>query len=107
MTTRTTYDGNGHVISIEIIEDPPAPLFSPVEIVAMFSPQELAALEASTNLAVVAFRVQFLAAINPIALDDPRFIAAVEIMRSTGILSEQRAVEVLAGQALQIPSATP
>lgn len=99
MATRETYDGNGKVISVEIIPDPPAAPLLPVEIVALFQITELAAIEQSTNLAVIAFRVQFLAAINPIALDDPRFIAAVDVMQTAGILTTERAASVLLGTA--------
>ena len=97
MATRETYDGNGNLISSEIIPDPPAARLMPVDIVALFQITELAAIEQSTNLAVIAFRVQFLAAINPIALDDSRFTAAAGIMQTLGILTAERAQAVLAG----------
>jgi hypothetical protein len=101
MATREVYDSSGNLIHTESIPDPPARTLFPVDIVALFHITELSAVEQSTNLGVIAFRVQFLAAVNPIALDDPRFVAAVAIMRSQNILSDSRAAEVLAGASPQ------
>lgn len=94
MATRQVYDGNGTVIATEIIPDPPAPTLMPVDIVQLFTTVELLALEQSTNLFVVAFRTQFFAAINPIALDDPRFLAALQTMQTLGILSADRVAAI-------------
>lgn len=94
MAIREVYDGNGQVIATETIPDPPAPTLMPIDIVALFTPAELLALEQSTNLIVVAFRTQFFAALNPIALDDQRFLGAVQAMESLGILTEARAAAV-------------
>lgn len=96
MATREVYNG-GQLVAVEVIPDPPAPLLYPVDIVQLFSPAELLQLEQSNSLAIVAFRTQFFAAVNPIALDDARFVAAVGVMRSHSILTETRAAEVLAG----------
>lgn len=90
MAERQTYDGNGNLLFVETIPDVPVVLL-PVDIVALFAPSELLALEQSTNLVVVAFRTQFFAAINPIALDDPRFLAAIQAMEALGILTAERA----------------
>lgn len=99
MATRETYNNAGELIAVEIIPDPPAPALLPLDIVALFTPSELLALEQSTDLRVVAFRVQFFSALNPIALDDPRFVAAVAVMESAGILSAARAADVLANRS--------
>jgi hypothetical protein len=90
MALREIYQ-NGNLIGTETIPDPPAATLMPIDIVALFTPSELLALEQSTNLVVVAFRTQFFAAINPIALDDARFLAAINAMESLGILTATRA----------------
>jgi len=94
MATREVYDGNGNVVATETIPDPPAPTLMPVDIVLLFTPAELLALEQSTSLIVVAFRTQFFAAINPIALDDPRFVAALQAMQTLGILTSNRVTAI-------------
>lgn len=95
MAIREVYDGVGNLIGTETIPDPPAPTLMPVDIVLLFTPAELLALEQSTSLIVVAFRTQFFAAINPISLDDPRFVAALQAMQSLGILASDRAAAIL------------
>ncbi|RTL03728.1 hypothetical protein EKK58_12260 [Candidatus Dependentiae bacterium] len=93
MGTREVYS-NGILVGTESIPDPPAPALMPVDIVLLFTPAELLALEQSTSLIVVAFRTQFFAAINPIALDDPRFTAALQSMQTLGILSADRVAAI-------------
>lgn len=97
MARRDVYNNSGQIIAVEIIPDPPAPTLMPVDIVALFHVTELAAIEQSTSLAVIAFRVQFMAAINPISLDDQRFTGAVAVMQNAGILTPERAAAVLQG----------
>lgn len=86
---REVYDREGNLIQTETVDDLPMAL-TPVELVQLFTPAELLALETSTSLAVVAFRSQFFAAIVPIELTDPRFVAALAIMQQMGILSAER-----------------
>lgn len=93
MASREVYQ-NGMLIGTESIPDPPAPTLMPVDIVQLFTAAELLAVEQSTNLAVVAFRTQFFAAINPIALDDARFQTALQTMQTLGILSSARVAAI-------------
>jgi hypothetical protein len=97
MATRQTFDGQGNLLSTEIIPDV-VPMLMPLDIVARFTPAELLAIEQSTNLSLVAFRTQFFAALNPIALDDPRFQGAVTLMQSLGILTTARANAIRANE---------
>lgn len=97
MATRETYDRNGNVIATEYVPDVPQ-MLRPLDLVLLFKPAELLALEQSTNLFVVSFRTQFFSAIEPIALDDPRFTGAVAIMQQLGILTAERAASVLGNQ---------
>ncbi len=90
---RETWDRHGNLISSEE-ETPPDVLLYTIEIVALFTPAELLAIEQATNLGLVVFRTQFFAALNPIALTDPRFLGAVGIMEQLGILSAERATAV-------------
>jgi hypothetical protein len=94
MGVRQTYDSAGMLVSTEWVPDTVVALF-PIDLVALFTPSELLALETSTSLAVVAFRTQFFAAVNPIAIDDPRFTGAVAIMQQLSILTPERAAAVL------------
>lgn len=94
MATRQTFDGNGNLIDEEQIPDV-IPMLMPLDIVDRFRPEELLAIEQSTNLAMVAFRTQFFASRNAIALDDPRFVGAISLMRSLNILTEGRAAQIL------------
>lgn len=97
MAERQVFDNSGNQIASEWYPDPPKLPLMPVDIVALFQITELSAIETSTALSVIAFRVQFMAAVNPIALDDPRFVAAVGVMQTAGILTPERAAAVLAG----------
>jgi hypothetical protein len=93
MGVRQTYNSAGILVSTEWLPDTAIALF-PLDLVALFTPSELLALETSTNLAVVAFRTQFFAAVNPIFLDDPRFLNAVLLMVSLEILTVSRAEDI-------------
>lgn len=90
---REVYDRAGNMTHTETVEDLPLAL-TPVELVQLFTPAELLALEQSTNLAVVAFRTQFFAAIMPIELTDARFLSALTIMQQLGILTTERAQQI-------------
>lgn len=87
---REVWDRHGNLIS-STEETPPEVMLYPLDIVGLFTPSELLGIEQSTNLGLVAFRAQFFAALNPIALTDPRFLGAVAIMEQVGILTEARA----------------
>lgn len=91
---RETWDRIGNLISSEPEEPLPVELY-PLDFIGLFTPAELMAIEQSTSLSVVAARAQFFAAVNPIALNDPRFVAGVAAMEAAGILSADRAAAVL------------
>lgn len=90
---RETYE-NGVVVAVDEVEDTTPIRLEPIEILALFTPAELLALEQSTNLQIVAVRTTFFAAIRPIDSLDPRFLGGIDIMQAVGILTEQRAREV-------------
>lgn len=90
---RETYE-NGVVVAVDEVEDDTRIRLEPIEIVALFTPVELGALEASTNLQVVAVRTQFFAAIRAIDSQDPRFLGGIDILQAAGILTAQRAQAV-------------
>lgn len=94
---RETWDCDGNLISSEPEDAPPVALM-PLDILSLFTLSELLAIEQSTSLAVVAFRTQFFAAVNPIELTDARFLGALAIMETLGILTAERAAEVRAGR---------
>lgn len=93
MIKRETYE-DGVVVNVEEIEDTTPIRLEPIEILALFTPAELLALEESKDLRIVAVRTTFFAAIRPIDSLDPRFLGGIDIMKAVGILSEQRANEV-------------
>lgn len=97
MATREVYDGNGNLVATEQIPDPPARHLQPIEIVELFAPSELLTIEHSTDLRVVAFRSSLFAAVNSVSLDDPRFVGAVNLFASLGIVSSERAQIILIG----------
>lgn len=91
---REVWDRHGNLISSEPEPAPPVALL-PVDLVALFTPTELLALEQSTDLRVVSFRVQFFSALNAIALDDPRLLQALSVMQQVGIVTAERAQQIL------------
>lgn len=90
---RETYE-NGVVVSVDEVEDNTPIMLEPIQILELFTPEEVLALEQSTNLNVVAVRTNFFAAVRAIASTDPRFIAGIDIMQRVGILSPERAQQV-------------
>lgn len=90
---RETYK-DGVVIAVDEIEDDTPIRLEPIEILALFTPAELLALEESKDLRIVAVRTTFFAAIRAIDSKDPRFLGGIDIMQAVGILSAERAKQV-------------
>jgi hypothetical protein len=101
MALRTIYNSQGAVCGMEPCDEPAPRALTPLEIVGLFTQDELLAIEQSTSLSIVAFRTQFFAAIVPIALDDQRFTGAISLLVTAEILTTERATSVLAGLAAQ------
>lgn len=97
MATREVYDRDGNLVAVEQIPDPPARRLAPIEIVELFTAAELLSIEQSTNLSAVAFRNYLFAAVNTVALDDPRLIGGIQLFQSLGFLTSQRAPAILQG----------
>lgn len=90
---RETYE-NGAVVAVDFVDDETPIMLEPIQILELFKPEEILAMEQSTNLNVVAVRTQFFAAVRAIASTDPRFISGVDIMQRVGILTPERAQQV-------------
>lgn len=88
---------NGEILSATPVAE--AERWRPVgDVLALFSPTEQVAIEASGNPAVLIARNRLFARVDPVDLLSLEFSQILDVMVSSGLLTESRKAAIIAGE---------